>query len=268
MAWRPARIALAVALGAAVLLLLADLRGVAPTAALRGAVGAMTGPAEEALAGIGRGIGQRVGGSAVERDRIAQLEAELAEARAAAAAAAAGQLDEARAREVAAGLPSTGYRQVEARVVATATPQDQVRSVTISAGSGQGVAPGLAVVAAGGLAGVVDAVSPGVATVRLVVDPATELPARVAVSAELGVVRGAGADLGLTPLDPLAAMAVGDLVITVGTSDGAIPADLPIGRIVTIAGSAAELSRRAAVAPGVDPATLDHVVVLVPEADG
>jgi rod shape-determining protein MreC len=268
MAWRPARIALAVALGAAMLLLLADLRGVAPTRALRGAVGAISGPVEEALAGIGRGIGQRVGGSAEERARIAQLEAELTEARAAAAAAAAGQLDASQAREVAAGMPATGYRQVAARIVATATPQDQVRSVTISAGSAQGVAPGLAVVSAGGLAGVVDSVSPGVATVRLVVDPATELPARIAASAERGVARGSGADLALTPLDPLAAMAVGDLVATVGTADGAIPADLPIGRIETITGSAAELSRRAVVAPGVDPATLDHVVVLVPEGAG
>lgn len=265
MAWRTARVGLVVCLGAALLLFLADLRGAAPTQALRGVVGAVAGPVEQALSWVGTEVGERIGGSAQERARIEQLEAELAQARAESAAVAQGQVDDATARELASVVPATGYRQVPARVVAEATPQDQVRSVTVSAGSGDGVAPGMAVVGPGGMVGLVDSVSPTVATVRLVIDPATALPARVAASQEQGVLRGTGTEAALGLLDPLGQMAAGNLVVTLGSADGAIPADLPLGRISAVVGSAADLSRAATVAPAVDDSTLDRILVLVPE---
>ena len=265
MAWRTARVGLIVCLGAALLLFLADLRGAAPTQALRGVVGAVAGPVEQALSWMRTEVGERIGGSAQERARIEQLEAELAQARAEAAAVAQGQVDDATARELAAVVPASGYRQVPARVVAQATPQDQVRSVTISAGSRDGVAPGLAVVGAGGMAGVVDSVSPTVATVRLVIDPATALPVRVAASQEQGVLHGTGTAATLGLLDPLGAMAAENLVVTLGSADGAIPADLPLGRIGAVVGSVADLTRAAQVAPAVDDSTLDRILVLVPE---
>jgi rod shape-determining protein MreC len=265
MAWRSARVALVVCLVAALLVFLADLRGAAPTQVLRGTVGAVTGPVEQGLAWVRTEVGERVGGSADERARIERLEAELAEARAAAAAAAAGQLDAAEARELAAAAPDAGYRSVPARVVARATPQDRVRSVTISAGSRDGVAAGMAVVGVRGLAGVVDSVAPRVATVRLVIDAATALPVRVASSGERGVLRGTGTAAAATLLDPLGEMAVGDLVVTLGAADASIPADLPIGRISALTGSAADLTRQAQVAPAVDDSTLDRLLVLVPE---
>jgi rod shape-determining protein MreC len=149
--------------------------------------------------------------------------------------------------------------------VALSTPQDQVGSATISAGSGSGVRAGQAVVAPGGLVGLVASVGPGVATVRLLVDPTSALSARVAASREAGLVRGTGPAAALTLLDPLGTMAVADLVVTMGTPDAVVPADLPIGRIAAITGTAAELTRRAALAPGVDVSTLDRVVVLVPD---
>jgi len=265
MAWRSARVAVVACLAAALLLFLADLRGAAPTQALRGVVGAVTGPVEQALARARTEVDARIGGSAQERARIEQLEQELAQARAEAAALARGQVDDATARALAAGAPASGFQQVAARVVAQATPQDQVRSVTISVGSGDDVAPGMAVLGPGGMAGVVDSVAPSVATVRLVVDAATALPARVAQSQERGVLRGTGTSGALSLLDPLGTMAVGDLVVTLGSADGAIPADLPIGRIDAVVGSAADLTRAAEVTPMVDDSTLDRVIVLVPE---
>lgn len=265
MAWRTARVAVVACLAAALVLFLADLRGAAPTQALRGVVGAVTGPVEQSLARVRTEVGGRIGGSAAERARIAQLEQELAEARAEAAALARGQVDDATARALAAAAPASGYRQVPARVLAQATPQDQVRSVTISVGSGDQVAPGMAVLGPGGMVGVVDSVAPSVATIRLVVDTATALPARVAESEERGVLRGTGTAGALVLLDPLGGMASGDLVVTLGSTDGAIPADLPIGRIEAVVGSAADLSRAAEVAPVVDDSTLDRVLVLVPE---
>jgi rod shape-determining protein MreC len=260
----PARLVLVGCLALAALLLLADLRGAAPTALLRGTAAAVTGPPERALAGLRTAVADRVG-SADDRARIAELEAALAQARAEAAAAAAGRLRTQEARELAAGLPGSGYRAVAGRVVALSTPQDQVRSATISVGSRAGVRAGQAVVAGGGLAGLVASVGPGVATVRLMVDPLTALSARVAASREAGLVRGTGDAAALTLLDPLGAMAPGNLVVTMGTPDGTLPADLPIGRVAAITGSAAALSRRATIAPGVDVSTLDRVVVLVPD---
>jgi rod shape-determining protein MreC len=151
-------------------------------------------------------------------------------------------------------------------VVALSTPQDQVRSATIDAGSGAGVTAGVAVIAPGGLAGLVDSVAPGIATVRLVIDPAAALSARVASSGEVGVFRGTGRAGTFTLIDPLGQMSVGDLVVTLGTPDGRIPADLPVGRIAAISGSAADLTRSALVTPAVDDSTLDRLGVLVAEA--
>lgn len=265
MAWRSARVALAVCLAAALLLFLADLRGAAPTRALRGVVGAVTGPVEQALGRARAEVAERIGGSAQDRARIAQLEVELDAARADAAALARGQVDDATARALAAAAPASGFRQVPARVVAQATPQDQVRSVTVSVGSGDAVAPGMAVLGPGGLVGLIDSVAPSVATVRLVIDPATALPARVAETEERGVLRGTGGAATMVLLDPLGAMAAGDLVVTLGSAGGAVPAGLPIGRIDAVLGSAADLTRAAEVAPVVDDSTLDRVLVLVPE---
>ena len=70
----------------------------------------------------------------------------------------------------------------------------------------------------------------------------------------------------ITLLDPVGDMAQGDLVVTVGTPDGAVPADLRIGLIDAITGLASDLTRRADVTPAIDDSTLDRVVVLVPEA--
>ena len=264
MAWRGARLALAVCLALAAVLLLLDLRGGGPARAVRGVAGAVAGPPLGALSWLRTEAGQRLGGSADERARIAQLEQELEAARAQAAAVASGRLTEAELRALAAGLPAEGYRRVPARVVSRSTPQDQVRSAAVSAGTAQGVATGQAVMALGGLAGLVDSVAPGLATVRLVIDPATALAARVASSGEIGVLRGTGEAARFELLDPLGQMAPGDLIVTLGTPDGSLPADLPIGRIREVRGSAADLTRVADVAPAVDDSTLDRVLVLVP----
>ncbi len=263
---RASRMVLAAVLACAMLLMLADLQGGGPARTLRAAAGTIAAPPERALSWVRSGVAARFSGSADEQARIAELEQQLADARAAAAAAAAETLTEAQARDLAAAaIPPKGYRPVAARLVALAGPQDQIRSAAFSAGSSDGIRPGLAVVTADGLVGLVDSVSASVSTVRLVVDTATPMTARVASSEEVGVYRGTGAAGTLTLLDPVGQMAIGDLIVTVGTPEGSVPADLPIGRIAGITGSAANLTRIAKVVPAVDDSTLDHVLVLVPE---
>ncbi len=266
MAWRSTRVLVGAAVTVAVLLLLIDVRGAGPTEALRGVAGAVAGPPERALAWVRTQAAERLGGSADERARIAELEDELARARAAAGAAAAGTLSEADMRALAALAPAVGFTPVPGRVVSVSAAQDPTRSAAITAGSGDDVRPGLAVIGAGGLVGIVASVSPQVATVRLVIDPATEIAARVASSGEVGVFRGTGSAGRFELLDPLGRMAPGDLIVTLGTPGGDLPADLPLGAISAVTGSSAALTRAAEVTPAVDESTLDRVAVLVPDA--
>ena len=268
MAWRSTRVLVGAAVTVAVLLILIDVRGSGPTEMLRGIAGAVAGPPERALAWVRTQAGERLGGSVQEQARIADLEQQLAQARAAAGAAAAGTLTEAETRALAALAPSTGYTPVPGRVVSVSAAQDPARSAAISVGSGAGVRVGLAVIAAGGLAGIVDSVSPAVSTVRLVIDPATEIAARVVSSGEVGVFRGTGSDGRFELLDPLGSMAAGDLVVTLGTPGGDLPADLPLGSISAVTGSSAALTRAAEVTPAVDDSTLDRLAVLVPDPTG
>ena len=109
MAWRSTRVLVGAAVAVAVLLILIDVRGSGPTDALRGIAGAVAGPPERALAWVRTQAGERLGGSAEERARIAELEQQLAQARALAGAAAAGTLSEADTRALAALAPSKGF---------------------------------------------------------------------------------------------------------------------------------------------------------------
>jgi rod shape-determining protein MreC len=267
MTWRSTRVVGAV-VAFALLLILLDVRGSGATDALRGAAGAVAGPPERALAWVRTQAGARLGGSDDERARIAELEAQLAQATAKAGAAAAGTLAESDARALAALAPSEGFTPVQGRVVSISVAQDPARSAGISAGSGDGVRAGLAVLSAEGLVGLVDSVSPQISTVRLTIDPATQIAARVASSGELGVFRGTGSAGRFELLDPLGPMAPGDLIVTLATPGGDLPADLPLGTVSSVGGSSAALTRAAEVTPAVDDSTLDRVAVLVPNGTG
>ena len=265
MAARTVRGVFVAVLAVAAMLLLLDVRGAGPADTLRGAAGAVTGPPVRALSWLRTELGTRFGGAADEQARIAQLERELTEARAALGQRAAGA-EVAGAQGLVAALPISGYTMEPARVVARPAPQGLTGAVTISAGSGAGIAPGMVVIDSDGVVGVVDTVSPGLSTLRLTSDSDARLAARVATSKEAGILQGTGEDAAaLTLLDPLGPMAVGDRVVTIRTADGRVPADLPLGRITAIVGSAADLSRTAQVDPGVDASTLDRLAVLVPQ---
>lgn len=268
MAGRKTRVIVGSLLAAALLLVLLDLRTSGPTQVLRGAAGTLAGPPERALAWVRVSVGDRFGGSAAQHDRIAELQDQLAQARASAGQAAAGRLTVAEERELAALTPPVGYSPAAARVVSVSAAQDVIASVAISLGSSGGVHSGLAVLGSDGLAGITESVSPLISSVRLVVDPRTELAARVASSGEVGIFRGNGSGGTLTLLDPQGTMAAGDLVVTLGAPDATIPAGLPIGRIATVTGTATALDRAANVTPAVDVSTLDRVDVLIPDGPG
>ncbi len=164
----------------------------------------------------------------------------------------------------------TGRVLVPARVVAWGPQQSFSRTVTIDAGSRAGLTTDLTVVNGDGLVGRVIRVSPGTATVLLVLDAESVVGGRVGDSMELGFLRGRGVvgDVGrldLELIDVNALPARGDVVVTWGSSGGSpYVSGVPIGTVTKAYDSLLNTSRRAVIEPFVDFSALDLVGVVVP----
>lgn len=200
--------------------------------------------------------------------RTSALEAEVDRLR---AQLRSGALDRARADELDALLGLTGagqYTTVAARVIAASSLPQRERTVTIDAGSADGVAVDMTVVNGDGLVGRVLAVTPSAATVQLVLDERAQVGVRLAASRQLGIARGAGsreADLlAFELLDPLEPMAAGDQVVTFGsTTDTPYVGGVPVGELTTVRGDVGAATRTAVLRPYVDFSALDLVAVIV-----
>ncbi len=157
------------------------------------------------------------------------------------------------------------YRFVPAEVVAVGPAQDFAWTVTVDAGRNDGVENDMSVINGDGLVGHVVKTTSGTATVMLVTDAESSVGARIAGSEEIGVVSGTGDQhsLDFQLLDPMADVRVGDALVTFGSKSGRPYAPgLPIGRIVSVSGSAGDLTRVAKVEPFVDVSTLSVVGVV------
>lgn len=157
-----------------------------------------------------------------------------------------------------------GWSTADARVVAADITGDRAL-VTVDAGRSDGVRAGNAVLAPGGLIGEVTQVVAHSAIVRLVSDPASEIAIRVLPSKEIGVVSGRGvdSDMRLELLSPAAAVAGGDQVVTLGSTqaDG-IPAEVPVGRVAAVDIEPVASGRAASVQPVAGMSSLELLVVL------
>jgi rod shape-determining protein MreC len=177
-----------------------------------------------------------------------------------------------------------GCRTVGASVVASSGSNFQL-SVTVDAGSRQGVERDMAVVDADGLVGRVTQVTAGYATVLLVTDPSSGVAATLAPGPEPGrrgsrarsearsrarskapgVVKGTGTRLlSFQPVRAGTPVRRGDPVLTQAYQGGVFPAGLPIGVVEQVdPAGAAPLVPRATVRPYAALATLDVVAVVV-----
>ena len=93
---------------------------------------------------------------------------------------------------IAAFADRSGYHVVQAQVVAIGPAQAFSRTVTIDAGTTDGVVPDLTVVNADGLVGRVIAASPTTATVLLIIDRDSTVGGRLGTLMELGFLDGTG----------------------------------------------------------------------------
>jgi rod shape-determining protein MreC len=248
-----------------------------PVQPLRSAVGSVLGPVESATSSAFRPVTRipdyfgDVSSLRDENDRLEQANAELTSRLSAAEA------NDHRSAELA-GIgrfaDTSGFELVAAQVVAVGPAQAFSRTVTIDAGTADGVTPDLTVVNSDGLVGRVVEATTSEATVLLIVDAKSTVGGRLGESMELGFLDG-DADLGgesaleLSLVDHTVSPRVGDTVVTWGShNDAPYVAGVPIGTVVGVHSSPAELAQTAEVQPYVDFSSLDVVAVVTgPRSD-
>lgn len=156
-----------------------------------------------------------------------------------------------------------GLETVAARVISV-TPSNFEWTLTIDAGTDDGVRRGMAVVSGDGLVGRVLVVTSDAARVLLVIDPNFSVAARALGGDGLGVLDGRGSEpLRFSPLDARLPAEPGDELVTATFPGSAIPAGIPVGLLTAREDSDSRLRASYAVSPYVDAAALDHVLVVV-----
>jgi len=161
-----------------------------------------------------------------------------------------------------------GYRVVAASVIATG--QGYQQTVTLDAGSSDGVAPQQTVLDGQGLVGEVVAVTAQTATVLLATDGSSVVGVRLAPSGDIGWVRGQGRTaagsqlLTLHVLDRAAVLRPGEqLVTSASVRDRPYVPGVPVGVISKVENSRGALTPLALVRPYADFSALGVVGIVI-----
>lgn len=270
---RRTRILLALLLITSVSLITIDYRGGerSPLDGFRSLAAAVFGPVEQVAAAIVSPISDAVdsvsslGDGRAEAKRLRRENQELTRR------LRTSELDRNRAAELDALLHLAGagrYRVVPAQVIAVGAAQTFSWTVTIDAGTRDGIHPDMTVLNGDGLVGRVKTAGPTTATVLLAVDPESSVGVRLAGSMEVGFTTGQGVEdggyLDLRLLDGQSSVAPGDRLVTFG-SQGNTPyvPGVPVGVVRGVQGTPGSQTRTAVVAPYVDFTALDLVGVVV-----
>ncbi len=157
------------------------------------------------------------------------------------------------------------YQFADASVIAK-DPTDIYGNFTIDAGSLQDVAVGDPVIQANGLVGVVSEVGLNWARVSTILDVQTHVSAYISRSGDTGITAGTvtlaqDGLLRLNNIDRDAGVLKGDIVVTYG-GNSQYPAQLKIGRVMSIQADTDGLSMYAIVEPFVSIHNIDHVMVI------
>ncbi|GAA4607396.1 rod shape-determining protein MreC [Actinoallomurus liliacearum] len=240
-----------------------------PLRGLRSFGEAIFGPIEDASAAVITPVGHALDtiiGSPDAHRRINRLERENQRLRQQLRAT---QIDKSRAEQLhqllgTAGLG--GYRIVAAQVISAGEGVEE--TVTIDAGSGDGVRADMTVITGDGLVGRITRVGPTTSTVLLATDAASSVGGRLEGSGEIGVVRGtgrrSGSPLTFELLDSTVEIKPGQRIVSFG-SQGNRPyvPGVPIGTVIRIERTPGSLTRTAVVRPFTHFTGLDVVGVVV-----
>ena len=272
---RRTRLVLAVLLIAALALITVSARNssAGPVRGLRALGGLIFGSAESVASGVTQpvtGFLDNIGNAAHSQATIGALRREVVQLR--------GELSQARLSKTEAAqlqqllqLAGRGrYRIVAATVIAAGPAYEN--TVTIDAGSADGIKTDETVLNGAGLVGTVTSVSGHTAAVLLDTDAAATVGVRIAGTGEIGAVTGLGhsqsgpAALRLQIFDANAVLAPGQQLVTFGSVGGRpyVPG-VPVGVITRVVASASALAKIAYVRPFAADGALGVVgVVIVP----
>jgi rod shape-determining protein MreC len=253
-------------------LITVDIRGGdrSPLQGVRTAAASVFGPVENGVADLVNPVGNAiaaVGDSASRHSRIAALEHqnELLKQRLGSST-----VTHNRAAEVGKLLQIAGTGQYgikAAQVVAIGAAQGFSWTVTIDAGSHDGIRRDMAVINGEGLVGRVTTVGPATSTVLLAIDPQFTVGTRMENSMELGFGTGQGnRPIRVELLNGRADVHDGDRLVTFGSvADKPFVPGVPVGKVVGIDHGGGGLMKTVEVQPFVGFTSLDIVgVVVVP----
>jgi len=228
--------------------------GGSPFEALRRGADTALGPAQRTLGGAVSSVASAFDGESGAdkrlREQNARLQAELR------------RTDDLRRRvreldELLRLRDAGGYPMVPARVSAVGSSFGFESTVSIDAGSQDGIEPGQTVLAADGLLGRTVRVAPFTSTVLLLTDPGFTVGARLDRQGTVGLATGTGDGLELALVEG-GRLQVGDALLTTG-SDTFVPG-VPVGRVSSVDDD--RLVSTAQVEPFVDVTALDLVGVV------
>ena len=254
---RGPRLLLVLLLLTAFTLLTLDARaGGSPFDGVRRGADAVLGPAQRAVGGAARGVGGVFDGDSADEERLREENARLRNdlRRSEDLQRRVDQLD------ALLRLKDFGtYPMVPARVAAVGSSFGFESTLTLDAGSRDGIEPGQTVVAGGGLLGRTVRVGPFTSTVLLLTDPGFTVGARLTRAGTIGLATGDGRAL-VYQLVEGGRVNVGDALLTTG-SDTFVPG-VPVGRVTSVDPTASALVTTASVVPFVDVTSLDLVGVV------
>ena len=193
---RRTRLVLGVLLVFAIGLITLDYRGFTPFGRLRGASSDIFGPAERVAAAITQpvtGFFEALAAAPSARNKIQALEQEDQRLRAELSAAQLNKSDAAELNRLLQLAGRGGYRLVAARVIGIG--QGYEDTITVDAGTQDGVRTDQTVLNEVGLVGRVIQAGPDTSTVLLATDASSAVGCRLESSHEIGVVRGTGKSL-------------------------------------------------------------------------
>ncbi|QKW06457.1 rod shape-determining protein MreC [Streptomyces sp. NA04227] len=273
---RESRLLLVLLIAIAFALITVDIRGGedSPVDGARRGAAAVFGPVENGVSSAVdpvAGAVDAVKDSSGHEDRIAELERENAALK---ARLGSDDRNRSRVRQLDGMLKKAGAGQYGikgAEVIAIGAAQGFSWTVTIDAGSRDGIKRDMTVLNADGLVGRVTTVGPGTATVLLATDPDFTVGTRLEKTDELGFASGGGnGPMRVQLLNSKAKVKKGDRMVTFGSQgDKPFVPGVPVGRITRIDPSGGDLTRTVYVEPFAGFSRLDvvGVVVTAPRTD-
>ena len=157
------------------------------------------------------------------------------------------------------------YKVVNAKVISLGSTSSFTQTITINAGTNDGVRQNMTVITGLGLVGVVKVSYPNSALVQLATDPAFKVGARVAGSQQIGILSGQGTSKAvLQLLDNQTTLKVGDVILARGSANNRpfVPG-VPIGQVTTVDNAAGAVTQTADVKLYVNHSSLSVVAVVV-----